>query len=181
MRAPSFRGRFCGYKHVRRAAQTVKECCMQAARQPALHIPKTSAGRFLADVPITDRPRQPLGSCEGWFPIFRCRMSGIANGIVAAAGEHAPLSPGRSKPYSGPFWAAGPSQSENSGREPGSLATHRAGRAYYIYVASHDAKQGILVGNPKGSFGRPMTVTSRCVWPRQEQATEKWGRSRHSG
>ena len=64
MRAPSFRGRFSGYKHVRRAGQTVKECCLHAARQLAPYIPKTSAGRFRPNLPITDRPRQPLGTHE---------------------------------------------------------------------------------------------------------------------
>jgi hypothetical protein len=43
---------------------------MHAARQPAPYIPKTSAGRFLADVPITDRPRQPLGVHEGLVSRF---------------------------------------------------------------------------------------------------------------
>ena len=97
---------------------------------------------------------------RGWFPILRCRMSGIANGIVAVAAGAAPLSPRQSRPYFGPFWAAGSSQSDNSGRQPASLATHRAGRAYYIYVASQNAKRGILAGNPKGSFGRPITFAS---------------------
>ena len=118
---------------------------------------------------------------RGWFPILRCRMSGIASGIVAAAAGTAPLSPRQSRPYFGPFWAASSSQSDNSGRQPASLATHRAGRAYYIYVASQNAKQGILTGNPKGSFGRPISSASDSARPKQEQATEKWGRSRHSG
>jgi hypothetical protein len=84
------------------------------------------------------------------FPIFRCRMSGIANGIVAAAAGSLPLLPRRSTPYFSPFWAGRPSDSDKSGRQPASLATHGAGRAYYIYVASHDAKHGILAGNPRG-------------------------------
>jgi hypothetical protein len=58
-------GRICGYKHVRRTRRAVKKHCLHAARPLATHIPKTSAGGFLADVPITDRPRQPLGSHEG--------------------------------------------------------------------------------------------------------------------
>ena len=131
--------------------------------------------------------RLPIGlgslsaGSRGRFPILRCRMSGISSGIVVAAASTAPLSPCQSKPYFGPFWAAGSSQSDNSGRQPASLATHRAGRAYYIYVASQIAKRGILTGNPKGSFGRAIAFASELAWPRQEQATEKWGRSRHSG
>ena len=75
-------------------------------------------------------------------------------------------------PYFGPFLAAWSSQPDNSGRQPESLATHRAGRAYYIYVASQNAKQGILAGNPKGSFGRPISTASDRGHPKQEQATE---------
>ena len=97
---------------------------------------------------------------EGWFPILRCRMSGLANGFVANAAGLPPLPPRQSWPYLGQFWPAVPSQSDNSGRQPASLATHRAGRAYYIYVASHDAKHGILASNPKGSFGRPISTAS---------------------
>jgi hypothetical protein len=131
--------------------------------------------------------RLPIGldslwACtRGWFPVLRCRMSGIASGIVAVAAGTAPLSSRQSRPYFRPFLAARSSQSDNSGRQPASLATHRAGRAYYIYVASQNAKRGILTGNPKGSFGRPIAFASELAWPRQEQATEKWGRSRHSG
>ena len=57
--------------------------------------------------------RLPIGlgslwACtRGWFPILACRMSGIANGIVAFAASTAPLSPRQSRPYFGPFWAAG--------------------------------------------------------------------------
>ena len=67
-------------------------------------------------------------------------MSGIANKKVVVAAGSALLSLRQQRPYFRPFLAAGSSQSDNSGREPASLATHRAGRAYYIYVASHDAK-----------------------------------------
>jgi len=108
-------------------------------------------------------------------------MSGIENRNVAIAAGTAPLSLRQSWPYFGPFWAAGSSQSDNSGRQPASLATHRAGRAYYIYVASHDAKRGILAGDKKGSFGRLIDFSDDSARPKQEQATEKWGRSRHSG
>ena len=108
-------------------------------------------------------------------------MSGITDGIVAIAAGEALLSPRQQRLYFRPFLAAGSSQSDNSGRQPASLATHRAGRAYYIYVASQIAKRGILTGNPKGSFGRAIAFASELAWPRQEQATEKWGRSRHSG
>jgi hypothetical protein len=87
-----------------------------------------------------------------WFPILRRRMSGIASGILATTAGSAPLSPGQTQPYSGPFWAASPSQSDNSGRQPGALATHRTGRAYYIYVASQHAKRGISARNPKRQF-----------------------------
>src|SRR5262245_46684076 len=110
--------------------------------------------------------RLPIGlsslwaSTRGRFPIFRCRMSGIEIGIVAAAAGSGPLSPRQLKPYFGPFWAAWTSLSDKSGRQPASLATHRAGRAYYIYVASHDAGHGILAGRPKGSFGRPVSIAS---------------------
>jgi hypothetical protein len=116
-----------------------------------------------------------------WFPVLRCRMSGIANENVVIAAGNALLSLRQQWPYFRPFLAAGSSQSDNSGRQPASLATHRAGRAYYIYVASQNAKRGILAGNPKGGFGRPITFASDRAQPRQEQATEKWGRSRHSG
>jgi hypothetical protein len=112
---------------------------------------------------------------RGWFPILRCRMSGIASGIVAVAAGTAPLSLRQSRPYFGPFWAAASSQSDNSGREPASLATHRAGRAYYIYVASHDAKHGVLAGNPKGGFGRPIAFASDLSRPKQEHANREVG------
>ena len=131
--------------------------------------------------------RLPIGlgslwACtRSWIPIFACRMSGIENGIVVAAASTTPLSPRQSRPYFGPFWAASSLQSDNSGRQPASLATHRAGRAYYIYVASQNTKQGILTGNPKGSFGRPITFASDPARPKTGTATEKWGRSRHSG
>jgi len=110
--------------------------------------------------------RLPIGLGSLWahtrgrFPILRCRMSGFAKGNVATEAGIAQLSLRQSRPYFGPFWAAGSSQSDNSGRQPASLATHRAGRAYYIYVASQNAKRGILTGNPKGSFGRPITSPS---------------------
>src|SRR5215207_2429244 len=113
--------------------------------------------------------RLPIGLGSLWprvrgrFPILRCRMSGIESGFVAVAAKTAPLPLRQSRPYFGPFWAAGSSQSDNSGREPASLATHRAGRAYYIYVASQDAKSGILAGNPKGCFGRPISSASDPV------------------
>ena len=80
-------------------------------------------------------------------------MSGIANEIVVVAAGNALLSLRQQRPYFRLFLAAGSSQSENSEREPASLATHRAGRAYYSYVASQIAEQGILAGNPLGSFG----------------------------
>jgi hypothetical protein len=67
-------------------------------------------------------------------------MSGIANGIVGPRGWRRAAVARQSRLYFGPFWAAGLSKLNNSGRQPESLATHRAGRAYYIYVASHDAK-----------------------------------------
>ena len=89
---------------------------------------------------------------RGWFPVLRCRMSGIAGWFEVVAAGTAMLSPRQQRPYFRPFLAVESSQSENSGREPASLATHRAGRAYYIYVASHDAKRGILAGNPKGGW-----------------------------
>ena len=95
-----------------------------------------------------------------WFPVLRCRMSGIANEIVVVGAGNALLSLRQQRPFFRPFLAAGSSQSDNSGREPASLATHRAGRAYYIYVASQNAKQGILTGNPKGCFGRPISTAS---------------------
>ena len=160
MRAPSFRGRISGYKHVRRALRTVKECCLHRARQPAPYIPKTSAGRFRPNLPITDRPRQPLDIHEGLVSRFRMPNVWHQNGFVVFAASTAPLSPRQSWPYLGPFWAVSSLQSDNSGRQPASLATHRAGRAYYIYVASQNDKQGILTGNPKGSFGRPISAAS---------------------
>ena len=110
--------------------------------------------------------RLPIGlaslraGTRGWFPISRCRMSGIANGIMASAAGNPRLSLRQSQPYSGPFLAGYPLPAEKSGRLPGSLATHRAGRAYYIYVASQNTKQGILTGNPKGCFGRPVSSAS---------------------
>jgi hypothetical protein len=131
--------------------------------------------------------RLPIGlgslwACtRGWFPILRCRMSGISSGIVVVAASTAPPSPRQSRPYFGPFWAASSLQSDNSGRQPASLATHRAGRAYYIYVASQNAKQGILTGNPKGSFWQTYHFCKRSGPPKTGTATEKWGRSRHSG
>ena len=81
-------------------------------------------------------------------------MSGIANENVVVAAGNAQLSLRQQRLYFRPFLAAGSAQPEKSGREPASLATHRAGRAYYIYVASQNAERGILAGNPKGSFGR---------------------------
>jgi hypothetical protein len=75
-------------------------------------------------------------------------MSGLRNWVVATASGSSPSLPRRSWPISGLFLAGCPFRAGRLGREPGSLATHRAGRAYYSYVASHDAKQGILAGNP---------------------------------
>ena len=75
MRAPSFRGRFSRYKHVRRAGRTVKECCLHRAGQPAPYIPKTSAGRFRPNLPITLRPRQALRSPEA--PVSRFESSNV--------------------------------------------------------------------------------------------------------
>ena len=104
--------------------------------------------------------RLPIGLGKLWtrrrhrFPVLTCRMSDIKNGIVAVVAGTTPLTRRQQWAYFRPFLAAGSSQSENSGREPASLATHRAGRAYYIYVASQNAERGILAGNPKGSFGR---------------------------
>jgi hypothetical protein len=112
---------------------------------------------------------------SGWFPILRCRMSGIASGIVIVAAGAAQLSPRHSEPNFGPFWAAGPSYRNNSGRQPASLATHRAGRAYYIYVASRNAKWGFLAGKPKGSFGGPITFANGSVRPKQEQQQRSGG------
>jgi hypothetical protein len=100
----------------------------------------------------------PWARARGWFPILRCRMSGIENGIVVAAASTGPPSSRQSRPYFGPFWAASSLQSDNSERQPASLATHRAGRAYYIYVASRHAKRGISAGNPKGGFGRSISL-----------------------
>ncbi len=111
--------------------------------------------------------RLPIGLGSLWartrgrFPILRCRMSGIARGIVAVAAGTAPLSPRQPRLYFGPFWAAGRSQRNNSARQPVSLATHRAGRAYYIYVASRNAKRGILAGNPKGEFWHANRICKR--------------------
>jgi hypothetical protein len=110
--------------------------------------------------------RLPIGLGSLWartrqrFPVLRCRMSGIANENVVIAAGNALLSLRQQRPYFRPFLAAGSSQSDNSGREPASLATHRAGRAYYIYVASQNAKRVILAGNPKGSFDRSISSAS---------------------
>src|SRR6476660_4749815 len=104
--------------------------------------------------------RLPIGLGKLWtrrrhrFPVLTCRMSDVKNGIVAVVAGTTPLTRRQQWAYFRPFLAAGSSQSENSEREPASLATHRAGRAYYIYVASQNAERGILAGNPKGSFGR---------------------------
>ena len=90
--------------------------------------------------------RLPIGLGKLWtrwrhrFPVLTRRMSDIKNGIVAVAAGTTSLTRRQQQAYFRPFLAAGSAQPENSGREPASLATHRAGRAYYIYVASHDAK-----------------------------------------
>ena len=129
--------------------------------------------------------RLPIGLGSLWarmrhrFPVLRCRMSGIANKKVVVAAGSALLSLRQQRPYFRPFLAAGSSQSDNSRREPASLAIHRAGRAYYIYVASHDAKRGILAGNPKGSFGRPiiLAIQNRNRQQRSggDRATQAYG------
>jgi hypothetical protein len=75
-------------------------------------------------------------------------MSGLENWVMAIASGSSPLLPHQSWPISGLFLARRPFHVGSLRRLPGSLATHRAGRAYYSYVASHDAKQGILAGNP---------------------------------
>src|SRR5215208_3120922 len=98
--------------------------------------------------------RLPIGlgslraGTRGCFPILRCRMSGIENRIVAAAAGIMRLPASQSQAYSGLFLAGCPARADKSGKHPASLATHRAGRAYYIYVASHNARQGILAGDP---------------------------------
>src|SRR4029078_5563799 len=48
---------------------------MHAARQPAPDIPKTSAGRFRPNLPITDRARQALDSPEA--PVCRFYVSNV--------------------------------------------------------------------------------------------------------
>jgi hypothetical protein len=89
---------------------------------------------------------------RGWFPILRCRMSGVANGIAVATAGDAPLSLRQSRPYSGPFLAGCPQPAEKSERQPGPLATHRAGRAYYIYVASRKCQPRHFGWQPQGGF-----------------------------
>ena len=89
---------------------------------------------------------------RGWFPILRYRMSGIASGIVTATAGVAPLSLRQSQQYSGPFLAGCPQSAEKSERQPRSLATHRAGRAYYIYVASCKCQPRHFDWQPQGGF-----------------------------
>src|SRR5262249_55404610 len=48
-------GTDCRYKHVPCPQWTVKVGCWHRSKQLAPHNPKTSAGRFTTDVPITDR------------------------------------------------------------------------------------------------------------------------------
>jgi hypothetical protein len=125
--------------------------------------------------------RLPIGLGSLWarsrgrFPILRCRMSGIASGIVATAAPTALLSPSQSQPYSGLILAGRPVGAGKSERESASIATRRAGRAYYIYVASRHAKCGISAGNPNGGFGRPITFASASASPKQEQTNREVG------
>src|SRR4029078_10322754 len=64
-----------------------------------------------------------------WFPVLRCRMSGIANENVVVAAGNAQLSLRQQRLYFRPFLAAGSSQSDNSGSEAAALAIHRCARA----------------------------------------------------
>ena len=162
MRAPSSRGRICGYKHVRRARQDGQRMLLACGPTTCAAYSENFGWPFSTDVPITDRPRQPLGTHEGLVSRFA-----RAECLASQAGLWPPrlalrrcrhASRGHISAHFGPKVR---SQSDNSGRQPVSLATHRAGRAYYIYVASQNAEQGSLTGNPKGSFGRPISFCKR--------------------
>ncbi len=60
---------------------------LACSRQAIPDIPRNSAGQFQVDVPITDKPQQPLRIARGsLFPILRCSMSDIAPGKLVAAG-----------------------------------------------------------------------------------------------
>jgi hypothetical protein len=131
--APVLRGRICGYKHVRRTRRDVKKHCLHELRQPAPHIPKNSAGQFLAVVPITDRPRQPLAGTRGWFPIFRCRMSGIESGILAAAAEQAHAAAKSVAGIFRPIFGRVPAASGQIGETPG-VASDPPGWTCVLYL-----------------------------------------------
>lgn len=86
--------------------------CMQADNLRR-SIPKSSAGRFRVDMPITDKPRKPLGCYEGsvsHFAVFNVWHRKQENGRLAGGTM---LSPPRSWPFFGPFWAADLTQSAN--------------------------------------------------------------------
>ncbi len=55
--------------YVALAGRSKNSACTKV-RQSAPHIPKTSAGRFRPNLPITDRPRQPPGWHEGLVSHF---------------------------------------------------------------------------------------------------------------
>src|SRR3954469_9679408 len=84
------------------------------------------------------------------FPFFAAECLASKTGFWTRRLNMPTLLPGQLQAYSGPFLAGCPRRGEKSGKRPASLATHRAGRAYYIYVASQYARQGILAGNPTG-------------------------------
>jgi hypothetical protein len=131
--------------------------------------------------------RLPIGLGSLWrargagFPFFAAECLASKAGFWPLRLNKPTLPPGQLQAYSGPFLAGCRRQADKSGKRPASLATHRAGRAYYIYVARQYAKQGIFGRQPKGGFGRLITFVSGWARPKQEHATEKWGRLRHSG
>src|SRR3954466_13328849 len=100
-------------------------------------------------------------------------MSGIADEIVAGAVGTQTVSPGESQPYFGLFLAVRLWRSGNSERERGTLATHWAGRAYYIYVARQNAKSGILAVSPRGLWQADVLVTRNRPRPEQETGGDR--------
>jgi hypothetical protein len=109
---------------------TVKVGCWHEDKQLAPHIPKTSAGRFAADVPITDRrsttgvPGVPVSRFVVENVWFGCKVCSKWRRLAAATGE-------QTAAEIGPFLECRFVPVGQICKAVMPLAIHRTRRAYY--------------------------------------------------
>ena len=118
---------------------------------------------------------------RSWFPILRCRMSGIESGIVAAAAGDAPAA---ARPVAGifrPIFGRVPAASGQIGETPG-VASDPPGWTCVLYLRCKPKRQTRhFDGQPQGVFWQ---ANQHCKWmaiQNRNRQQRKWGRSRHSG